>query len=390
MNIGYDAKRLFNNFTGLGNYSRDLVASMITLYPENNYSLYTPYSTNKNYESRTNNEQRCLFDNRCHTIIPSSFPYKYTPALWRSHGVINDLKQDKIDLYHGLSHELPMGIKQTGIKTVVTIHDLIFYLYPTLFPYIDRKIYYQKFSHACRVADRIIAISECTKRDIIKVFGTDPKKIDVIYQGCNPQFSLSTSKVGLPTALSSKYLSALLKKTVPSKYILSVGSIEERKNLLLTVKAMKYIDSDVSLVVVGRCTHYLDKVQQYISDNDLNQRIHFLSNVPFSSLPELYQNAQAFIYPSRYEGFGIPIIEALTSGTPVVAATGSCLEEAGGEGSIYVNPDDYIALAQAINLILSSPEKRKQMIIEGFEHIKQFQPEFIAQNVMTTYKKALL
>lgn len=389
MNIGYDAKRLFNNFTGLGNYSRDIVAGMLNSYPANNYFLYTP-SRSKDYDTRVSKRQTQLFDNKCTVVIPTQFPYKQFPSIWRSKGMLKNIKQDNINLYHGLSHELPIGIQHTDTKSVVTIHDVIFYLYPHLFPFIDRQIYYKKFNHACHIADRIIAISECTKRDIINIFKVDPSKIDVIYQGCNPIFALSKANEAKDPYESLKHINNHFgNPSISTPYILSVGSIEERKNLLLTVKALNELPPEISLVIVGQKTKYFEQVMQYVNDNQLSSRVHHLTNVPFTQLPILYQHASVFVYPSRYEGFGIPIIEAITSGTPVIAATGSCLEEAGGSESIYINPNNHKELAQAITLVINTPEKQQRMIEQGFKHIHQFQPDIISANIMQTYQKAI-
>ncbi|EJX04135.1 mannosyltransferase [gut metagenome] len=124
--------------------------------------------------------------------------------------------------------------------------------------------------------------------------------------------------------------------------------MEERKNVLLAVKALEKLPADLSLIIVGRQTKYAEKVKRYIRRHQLDQRVRFLQGVPNSVLPAIYQMAEAFVYPSRYEGFGIPVIEAIQSGLPVVAATGSCLEEAGGPHSFYVDPDDSEGLREAV------------------------------------------
>ena len=172
---------------------------------------------------------------------------------------------------------------------------------------------------------------------------------------------------------------------MPAKYILNVGSIEERKNALLLIQALPQLPQDIHLVIVGRRTPYTEKIERFASEHNLTPRVHIMHNVPFGDLPAIYQLAEIFAYPSYFEGFGIPIIEALHSGIPVVAATGSCLEEAGGPDSIYVNPDSIDEASRAFKEILSKPEKKKLMIEKGKEFIKQFSEEKQAAQIIDIY-----
>jgi glycosyltransferase involved in cell wall biosynthesis len=279
-----------------------------------------------------------------------------------------------------LSNEIPFSLKKAGIQSVVTIHDLIFLRYPEYYTFIDRKIYDYKFRNAASNADKIIAISEQTKRDLMLYFGTEEDRIEVIYQNCDPMFY---------TMVSDEDKFQIRKKyNLPKNYLLNVGTIEERKNLILTVKALKEL-KDIHLVVIGKETPYVNKVKDYVKNNGLINRVHFLKNTVQTDLPGIYQQAEIFIYPSRFEGFGIPIIEALHSGVPVIAAKGSCLEEAGGMGSIYVDPDDNIHLAAQIGLLLADQTKKQRMISEGYEHLKNLEDEKIAKQLMTLYNNIL-
>ncbi|MGB4774787.1 MAG: glycosyltransferase family 1 protein [Daejeonella sp.] len=372
MKIGFDGKRAAHNFTGLGNYSRYIIKLLSKFYPENKYSVYSPKPISE------------LVSQDFATISSIQFHYPRQPLVkswWRSFGIIKDLKKDGIQLYHGLSNELPFGIKKSGIRSVVTIHDLIFLRYPQYFPWVDRKIYNLKFQYATKHADKIIAISEQTKRDIINFYGIAEKKIEVIYQNCDPVFHQTVSvKEKQEIRLDYK---------LPEKYLLNVGTIESRKNLMLIVKALKHIPEEINLVVIGRETPYTKTVKEYIIKNQLAQRVHFLKNIPFESLPAIYQQAELFIYPSQFEGFGIPIIEALHSGIPVIAAKGSCLEEAGGKESIYVDSSDEIELANNIKIVLENPEKRQKMINAGYEHLKQFSDEKTAEKLTQLYQNIL-
>jgi glycosyltransferase involved in cell wall biosynthesis len=368
MNIGYDAKRAFLNNTGLGNYSRWLIKSMVAYYPQNDYFLYTP-RVKQNFRADIPEENEHL-----KVITPGN---KLLKSLWRSKGVVKDLKRDGIAIYHGLSAELPRGMKKHGIKSVVTVHDLIFLRFPQYYGRISRNIYTAKLKHACKVADRIVAISERTMADMIELLGTSPEKISVIYQGCDPAFK---------TVCTTEQKQAVRKKYgLPSEFILNVGTVEERKNLWVLIRALSFL-SDVKLVVTGRQTAYVDEIKKHLGKHQLNNQVIFLNNADFADLPAIYQSARLFVYPSRYEGFGIPVLEALASGTPVIAATGSCLEEAGGPDSLYFDPDDHIGLSEKIHEALTNEELRQNIIAKGREYSLNFEDEKLAAQMAQLYE----
>jgi glycosyltransferase involved in cell wall biosynthesis len=368
MKIGYDAKRAFLNNTGLGNYSRWLIGNMTKHYPENEYYLYTP--------KVKSNRLGFLKDlSNIKTVTPKGNLFT---SWWRTRGVVADLQRDSINIYHGLSHELPVGIRKTGIKTVVTVHDLIFMHYPDQFGWVSRHIYAIKVKYACKVADKIIAISQRTKEDLVKYLNISQDKIEVIYQGIDPAFSIKRS-IEQKENVKAKY-------GLPDEFLLSVGTIEKRKNLLLTVKALVLLNNDTPLVVVGRPTKYLEQVKQLINEKQLGNRIIFLHNVEFNDLPSIYQMGSVFIYPSIYEGFGIPVLEALNSGVPVIAAMGSSLEEAGGPGSFYVDPKNEHELAEKIKSILTNETLKEEMVMQGLEYAHQFADDKLAQQLMRIYK----
>jgi glycosyltransferase involved in cell wall biosynthesis len=367
MRIGFDGKRVVQNFTGLGNYSRFTLNLLCSQYPESEYFVY---SAKKAPVFLQLPEQARLRH-------PAN--YKFS-SLWRSYGIIKDLKKDGIHLFHGLSNEIPFGISSAKIPSVVTIHDLIFLRFPEFYPKIDRLIYKIKFKYACQNATRVIAVSDQTKKDIVKYFGVNAEKIDVVYQGCNTVFYQPASKE-LKSRVRELY-------KLPEEYLLQVGTIEERKNLMLTVKALKNVP-DIKLVVIGRQTDYAKEIKDFILHNKLENRVIFLSNVPADDLPAIYQQARVFVYPSEFEGFGIPVIEALYSGVPVIAAKGSCLEEAGGPTSCYIHPKDDVQLAWMVNSILNNREKADEMIAAGYEYVKKFNEETLASDLMSVYMKVL-
>ena len=369
MIIGFDAKRIVRNGTGLGSYSRTLVNNLIVQCPEDTeLRLYAP---DKGIDA---------LRNQIKSGVTWCYPSLFSPLMkpyWRSHGIVNDLKRDGVEVFHGLSGELPIGLRKAGIKGVVTIHDLIFLRHPEWYNPVDVMFYKWKFHKTLKEATKIIAISECTKRDIIHYGDIDPERIEIIYQSFSPQFKQNSSPQNNTASEENSSLFTL--NSSLKRYILSVGTVEERKNLGLAVKALDYLPDNVHLVAVGRQTDYAKSLPKH-------PRLHLMGQLPIEELTALYDGAEAFVYPSRYEGFGIPIIEAISRGLPVVACTGSCLEEAGGPDSIYVDPDDAQAMANAIKSVLKGAPDREQRIERSKEYIKRFEGNDVAAQVMQLYQ----
>lgn len=383
MNIGFDAKRAYHNGTGLGHYSRTLIHSLSEFYPEHHYYLFNPKPSDR-FEVKGNN---------IHEILPSNFVHKLFSSAWRSSWVKKDLQRLKIDLYHGLSHEIPVGIRQTGIKSVVTIHDLIHERYPEQYNPIDVKIYDKKFRYACNYADKIIAVSNQTRQDIIEFYKTPPEKIELCYQSCSPAFNVKV------TEEERKRIKA--KYDLPAQFFLSVGSIIERKNLLNICKAVFLLRNEVKipLVVIGDGGKYKQQVKDYIKQNGLENQIIFLSensstksSKSFQSaidFPAIYQSAIAMIYPSFFEGFGIPVLEALWSRLPVITSNVSCLPEAGGDAAFYVNPNSAEEIAEGMKRIFTSEELAATMKEKGLQHASKFSPGKCAAAVMEVYNRSM-
>ncbi len=368
MIIGYDAKRIFHNTTGLGNYSRDLVRVMSEHHPTHHYLLYNP---------KPKKVKRLLADGKIiKEMMPNSWLSKKLSSLWRSKWIVKQLLKDKVKIYHGLTGELPIGIEKTGIKTIVTIHDLIFVRYPDLYKPLDRKIYLKKFKHAAEIADIVVAISEQTKQDIIDFLEIDPEKIRVIYQGCHNIFKEEID-LDFQKKVASTY-------RLPNDFILNVGAVNERKNVLSLVKAIKKTGDN--LVIVGSGTEYYKKVRDYVAKNNLAQQVYFLQGLSMTEIASLYRRAKLFVYPSIFEGFGIPIIEALYSKTPVITSQGSCFPEAGGADSLYLeNPYDITEIVTKIESVKKDKALQEKMINKGFDYAQKFNDEVIAEIFNSLY-----
>ena len=371
--IGFDAKRIVCNGTGLGSYARTLINDMIRCDDQKQLLLYTPYKGRDEYRDQIIKSPLVNF------IYPDGKKCKLSKDLWRSKGVVKQLVNDNVQIYHGLSGEVPVGLRKSGIKGIVTIHDLIFLRHPEYYKFFDRKIYEWKFRKTLKETEYIIAISECTKRDILEFGDFDPDKIFVIYQSCNPRFGQEIHEQEMQDVINRYKL--------PSRFILCVGTIEERKNLMLAAKALKLIPEDIHLVAVGRQTKYAKKVISEANRLGVSNRLHLLSGVTDNELNAIYKKAEVFVYPSRYEGFGIPIIEAIFSGLPVVACSGSCLEEAGGPDCLYVNPDDVEGMADAVMQMINNDEDRNERILRSQEYVQKFKGTNVASQVFDLYEK---
>jgi glycosyltransferase involved in cell wall biosynthesis len=385
MKIGFEAKRAFTNNTGLGHYCRILTSSLARMYKEHEYYLFTPKQTN-------------LFDTspypNMHVVTPQTRIDKLFTAYWRSSNVKKDIAAKGIDIYHGLSHEIPYNIhKLKQVKTVVTMHDLIIERYPELFNPIDVKIYRFKYLHACKYADKIIAMSIQTKDDLIDFYKVPEQKIEVCYPSSMKYFDRKVSEA------EKQQVKELYK--LPDQFFLSVGSIIPRKNLLTICKAYNELGNSmtVPLIVIGKGGKYKEEVKQYVTDNGLNDRIIFLNDEPhvqnlgrFKSgedFPAIYQQALCMIYPSVFEGFGLPILEALQSGCPVITSNVSCLPETGGDAAYYVDPLSVQEMATAIATIATNEQLRKDMIERGYKHAAFFSQERRAERVMELYQSMM-
>lgn len=372
MVIGYDAKRLFTNFTGLGNYSRNLVMQYHDAHREDELVLFTP---------------RITEDPRTFPFIGDKFqivqPKGFKP-FWRNLDVVSDIKGQDVQIFHGLSHELPIGLSKLDIGKVVTIHDLIFRYYPDDYSWIDRQIYHAKWRHACKVADVVIAISEQTKNDIIKHYKIPAEKIRVIYQAADPVFSKQVTTDDV-IAVKKKY-------SLPPVYNLSVGSVISRKNLLNIVRAMIAMPERerLPLVIIGNGKAYKKKIIEEAERNNVGHLLIWKGSPAFEDFPAIYKDARMMIYPSFHEGFGLPVIEAMHTGIPVITSNQSSLQEAGGDAAFLINPADPLSIRDAMIKLQSDEELRKDLVERGFRHIMKFEPSGLVRQLHEVYRPLAL
>jgi glycosyltransferase involved in cell wall biosynthesis len=368
LRVGFDAKRAFNNGTGLGNYARFIINGLVRLYPQHEYFLFTP-TIKPEYENFFPSAKNV------HLVTPQHFVSKKFSALWRTYAIADLCTLLELDIFHGLSNELPLGIERFLGKKIVTIHDLIFLRYPAYYNNIDRFIYTKKFKRACEHADLILAASGQTRKDIIEYFGTTSGKIAVAYQNCDERFAVEVSEAD-KQHIRQTY-------SLPTQFVLCIGTIEQRKHQLTVLKAFHQLnDPNLSLVFVGKQTEYADQLHAYILAHHLTKNIRFLQHIPSDHLPAIYQLARVFVYASEFEGFGIPVLEGMRSGIPVIAARASSLPEVGGNAITYFEPGDTSDLSRCIAKHLSKPFSDTSYQ----EQLKQFETNKLIEQLVSFYQ----
>ncbi len=373
MRIGYDAKRAFHNVRGLGSFSRTLLSDLGEMFPQDELYLFTPPPKTKLLEWVS------VYEN-LKIITPGALGSLFS-SLWRSFFLSKVIAAYELDIFHGLSHELPPGIENTGVKSVVTMHDLIYVKFPHFFKGVDRRIFEKKFSHAVRKADLVVAICEQTKKDIIEHFGCPASKIRVVYQSCRPPFYQDPEYH--IDELTAKY-------NLPEKFFFYLGAMVENKNLHSLIDAYaKGEMGDHHLVLAGRPGDYQRGLVSQANKLGVSDRVHFVLSPEDNELPTLYHMAECFCFPSFYEGFGIPVIESLFSGTPVITSIQGALQEAAGEGALFVDPNSVDSIKEAMERMIREPELKKTLAEKGLKHVQKFKREVVTREMHKVYEELI-
>lgn len=346
--IGYDAKRYFHNNTGLGNYSRTLVQAIKRAYPSVDTVLY---------DSKT---------------IERTFRLGRRAA------------KEGCKLFHGLSNELPRDIVKAGIPSIVTVHDVAWRTFPDMYSAIDRRIYDIKYGWSAQNATHVVCISQSTKRDVMRIYNVPEERISVIYQPVQQTFYTPMDKDE-----AKALCDMILPYTSGRELILTVGSINSRKNLLGIVKALHAIAPERRplLVAVGNGRAYRKKVEQYISEHHLRNFVRIESGIHDAhTLQALYTCARCMIYPSFYEGFGLPVVEAALQHCPVITSNVSSLPEAAGPSAILVDPNAVSQMTNAICRLMDSPEERMARSEASYNYCStHFAPEALTRQMYDLY-----
>ncbi len=364
LKIAFDAKRVYNNRTGLGNYGRMLIGALQDLQAIKLYAFTPNVKLQVSYK---------------HVVLvePTQTISRIFKGIWRMLAPAFYCKQNNVQLYHGLSNELPFFTKRNRVKTIVTIHDLIFLRYPSYYPFFDRLLYYFKSKYACKTANHIVAISEQTKRDIISYYKIPDNKISVIPLAVDSIF-LQHQSLDVLMQVKQKY-------KLNKPYFITVGTVENRKNQLNIVRALKQLGNhEIELIIVGNDrSRYAKTVKEFIANHAIAARFLKVDNA--NDLAALYKQSMALIYVSEFEGFGIPPIEAMATGTAIIASNTSSIPEVCGNAALYVNPSQVNEIKEAMKQLIENTDMAQNLIKQGNKQIELFNINTIASKYLQLY-----
>jgi len=371
MNICLDLSPVVHQKAGLASYARELATHLLQMDPGISWSAF-------HYDRHPPVPLPGPLDALPKYVIPwGAYRWRLTTALRHFLGLNMDRFFAGVDLFHATEHLLPRFSK---VRTVFTLHDLIFLFHPETHKPMNRWFLTLMMPRFLRAADAVIAVSECTKRDAIRFYGIPEEKITVIYEGVNPRFRPASPEA--IRAVREKY-------GLPERFILYVGTIEPRKNLTTLLEAFHYLlgGHDLRLVIVGKKGWLYEGFFRCLRDLGLEDRLIFTGYVPDEDLPAIYSAADLFVFPSLYEGFGLPVLEAMACGTPVVCSNTSSLPEVAGDAALLVDPTDVRALARVMERVLTDETLRASLRVKGIERARRFSWEDAAQKTLEVYQR---
>lgn len=368
MRIGIDTRGLsrFDNKAGLYQYVYNLVANLLSIDSSNDYALL---STLRGFRGDGNIDKRHLY----------RFSGRLSDLMLERLSIPVEFLMGKIDIFHGPSFFIPNHIRS---KSVVTIHDLMMLRHPEFLTQDMANAFKKKIYSAIRKFDTIISVSNFTKSEIIDLLNIPERRIRVIYNGIDSKFRPINDKTQL-NSIKAKY-------GINGKgYLLFVGNIETKKNIDRLVHAYallrKETDCQHSLVIAGNRAWHFETVRETVRKFSIEEDVLFLGVVHDEDLPCLYSGAEVFVFPSLYEGFGIPVIEAMACGTPVISSNNSSVPEIAGGAAILVNPTSVSEISEAMYNVLSDSRLRQQLVEKGFRRAKDFSWEKTARETLKLY-----
>ncbi len=381
MIIGFDASRAFNTErTGTENYSYQLLKSLAKIDKENQYLIYL----------RPGIPKQMLFG------WPENFQFSILnfQLLWTQVGLALQTFKDNLDVLFVPSHTLPL-ISKPGLKTVITVHDLGSEYLPSMHQLKQRLYLGFMQKYQLRTATKIIAVSKATKDDLIRSIKIDQKKINVVHEGYDKEkFKIQNSKFKINQSIKKYNL-------IYHNYFLFVGTVQPRKNLERIIKAfaitqlrsgskdsVRSHNRGVSLIIAGSKGWLSDEIYQLPKKLGIEDSVKFLGYVPDKDLAPLYAGALAFLFPSLFEGFGLPILEAQACGCPVITSNLSSMPEVAGSGAILVNPFDIGDIVEGMKRV-NNQDTRNKIIKAGFDNIKRFSWEKCAKETLEVLKTVI-
>ena len=372
MAIYIDVSSAVHAKAGIGRYAGSLAQALIARDPERFALFYN--------RTRDSLPPEGLESVPARTIRAGYKPWRM--AVWA--GQLSSIGFNRLvpgaELFHATEHLLP---PLRGVPTVLTVHDMIF----KLFPQHQKRLNYWYLNATmplyCRRADAIITVSESSKRDIVAHYGLDPERVNVIYEAAAPEF--------VP-APPDDVADVRRRYSLPERYMIHVGTIEPRKNLsrlLEAIQRLREAGITIPLVVVGGRGWLYDDFFQRLERSNVRDAVFFPGYVPSADLPLIYSAATVAVMPSVYEGFGLPVLEAMACGTPVVSSNASSLPEMGGEAARYFDPYDVDAMAGAIHEVWIDEPQRGEMSEKGLAQAARFSWDRAAEQTWAVYESIL-
>jgi glycosyltransferase involved in cell wall biosynthesis len=372
MRIGIDTTALPAQPGGAGTYIIQLVRALTSLDCDHDFVIFANQDKHKIFVlEEKGNVQWVLGSNK-------------KPArrlIWEQTTLPRLARETRIDILHSPHYTRPL---QLGCRSVVTFHDMTFFLTPHLHGLAKRIFFPIAIRYSARQADALIAVSDNTRRDSIRILGISPDKIATTPLGVDPRFR--------PILKQDVLLRLRKKYNLPEKFLLFLGTIEPRKNLPTLLGAFSHLVNNgfsYDLAVVGQVGWMHEEVDNLVEKLDLNQRIHFTGYLPTEDLPAIYNLADAFIYPSVYEGFGIPPLEAMACGTPVITTKSSSMMEIVGDAGILVDPINEETLADAILTLSEDKELQGKFSKRGLQRAATFTWERTAHETLKIYERVV-
>ncbi len=374
LSIGINIRFIQTTISGIGKYVLELVKALAQKDAENKYYLYEYNHTKVIYPVEKENFSYVVpkFSTKVRSmrIFLEQFLFSWY------------IKKQELDVFHGPSFMLPV-FKPKGTKCIITVHDLTFLRYPESFTF-ETKIYYKLFfKRSIDNADMIIADSEATKDDLMLYFHVPKNKIKVVYLGVDKAFTQIVDKSSVEE-VQKKY-------TLPKKFFLFTGLLSPRKNIEGALRAFNSLRADVykdyHFVIVGGKGWLYESIFRFVQEHNLKERVHFTGYIDAADLPVLYTLAEALVFPSFYEGFGLPILEAMACGCPVITSNVSSMPEVAGDAALLIDPKNTQEIADAMEKMVSGKKLRKQLVEKGYEQAKKFTWEKTAEETLALYKQ---
>lgn len=383
MKIVFDAKSVGDTSknSGVVNYARNLINELKKAEPKNDYSFY--FNAFKANEVKRAEENIRRLDPKTEYRF-SRIPSKLLRIFFRLFGTTLfpiEFVLGKLDVLHLLAPVVELPKTYTG-KTVMTVHDLTFIKHPQYHPEVVINLV-KVFPKLAQKVDFIIADSQATKNDLVAHTGVSEKKVTVVYLAADEKFRpLGKNKV----------LEVIEKYKLSNPYIMFVGSFEPRKNIVGLIQAFSLVKQKIKtldLVLVGRKGWLFEPILKEIKNSPCQDSIRWLDKVGDGDLPALLNGTAVFAYPSFYEGFGLPILEAMSCGVPVVCSNSSSMPEVGGDAAYYVNPDSIEDIAKGILTVINDSKLQRQMIQRGLTRAKNFSWEKTAKETLDVYREVV-